>query len=231
MKYQNIIKRQTKVVLMIVICCVLVIIGASYALFMSFNSNKDNQVINAGDLNIAVTKMGAGGNDSTCLVPMDVLDYRDIEDSRVNCKTILKIENKGSLASEYTVYVKNDIANKGSDTYIDHNLIRLQLKQGTTSTVTEPESASVAYSYFTDGTIPEAMNTSRLLRSFPRHSLDNGQVTDDGYRYLIYTGQLQPGQTSYLSLDYFVDEQVLTNNVTGQTLRLITDVEALVLKN
>ena len=56
MNYKKVFKRETKVIAYIVICLTLVVIGTSYALFLKVDSNSNNQVVNAGSLEITYSQ-------------------------------------------------------------------------------------------------------------------------------------------------------------------------------
>jgi len=126
MNYKNILKRETKVIAYVVIALTLVVIGASYALFLQVNNNSNNQVVEAGSLVIEYS----GGNkinveenaENNCLMPMSD------EDGETNgCKYTLSITNRGTLPMVYDLLIYDEEIE--GNQLVNHNAIKHTIKK------------------------------------------------------------------------------------------------------
>lgn len=107
MKYKQIVKRETKVMFLIVAVLLVIVLGVSYAMFMQVNDNTNNQIVNTGTLQIEYASSNGyiSNNTYSELIPMadsDGLEQKGYEFS---------VKNTGSLPVTYSVYLyvnKND---------------------------------------------------------------------------------------------------------------------------
>ena len=102
MNYQNILKRQTSIILISVIFMVLIIIGVSYSLFMQVDESKDIQVLESGTLVLSSTK---GTTITSSTVPQSDYDGMNTEGYTFS------IKNTGTLDCYYTLYISNVASN------------------------------------------------------------------------------------------------------------------------
>lgn len=126
MNYKKIFKRETKVIVYVVICLTLAIIGSSYALFLKVKTNTNNQVVTAGSLVITYSNGNVISNNDaeSCLKPQDAT-----EASSGGCKFMLSITNNGTLPVEYNLLV---YYNDGVTNPLDYSLIRHSLTKSYT---------------------------------------------------------------------------------------------------
>ena len=127
MNYKAIIKRQSTVIAVAVICLTLATIGASYALFFQVESNSNNQVVTAGTLGVSYGS-GSSSITTTKLEPMS-------DDEALLSSTMtgtIYVENKGSLPAIYEVSIGDDIesfnarADKSeNDKLLSHEYLRI----------------------------------------------------------------------------------------------------------
>ena len=113
MNYQNILKRQTSIILISVIFMVLIIIGVSYSLFMQVDESKDIQVLESGTLVLSSTK---GTTITTSTVPQSDYDGMNIEGYTFS------IKNTGTLDCYYTLYISNVASNP-----LDYQYLRISI--------------------------------------------------------------------------------------------------------
>ena len=113
MNYQNILKRQTSIILISVIFMVLIIIGASYSLFMQVDESKDIQVLESGTLVLSSTK---GTTITTSTVPQSDYDGMNTEGYTFS------IKNTGTLDCYYTLYISNVASNP-----LDYQYLRISI--------------------------------------------------------------------------------------------------------
>ncbi len=102
MNYQNILKKQTSIILISVIFMVLIIIGTSYSLFMQVDESTDIQVLKSGTLVLSATK---GNTITTSTVPQSDYDGMNTEGYTFS------IKNNGTLDCYYTLYISNVASN------------------------------------------------------------------------------------------------------------------------
>ncbi len=107
MKYTSIFKRQSFIIVISIITISVIIIGASYALFVSSHQGED-QTLSAGTLSATFTEDTII---STNLVPLSDVDALAASD---NVYTF-SLSNTGSLAMEYKIayVIKTDVINSG----------------------------------------------------------------------------------------------------------------------
>ncbi|MBQ4583299.1 MAG: hypothetical protein IJA94_00120 [Bacilli bacterium] len=100
MNYKSIIKRQSFVIAMCVICLAVILTGTSYALFFQINTNTDNQVVEAGTLSVTYGKQSQMITE-TDLVPMT--DSSALQSSSVS--STIYIQNDGTLPATYELKI------------------------------------------------------------------------------------------------------------------------------
>ena len=113
MNYQNILKKQTSIILISVIFMVLIIIGVSYSLFMQVDESKDIQVLESGTLVLSTTK---GNTITTSTVPQSDYDGMNTEGYTFS------IKNTGTLDCFYTLYISNIASNP-----LDYQYLRISI--------------------------------------------------------------------------------------------------------
>ena len=113
MNYQNILKRQTSIILISVIFMVLIIIGVSYSLFMQVDESKDIQVLESGTLVLSSTK---GTTITSSTVPQSDYDGMNTEGYTFS------IKNTGTLDCYYTLYISNVASNP-----LDYQYLRISI--------------------------------------------------------------------------------------------------------
>lgn len=133
MKYTKIIKRETKIMIAVVIVMLIVVLGVSYALFMQVTDNTNNQVITTGTLQVEYASSNGyiTSDNYDELIPMS------------NDKGLLQkgysfsVKNTGNLPVTYKVYLfineddyNNDKANKkvSGDLFSDLSLIKYNIE-------------------------------------------------------------------------------------------------------
>jgi hypothetical protein len=167
MKYTKIIKRETKVMFLIVIILLIIVLGFSYALFMQVRSNSNNQVVTTGTLQVEYSSDNGyitNGN-YTDLVPVS-------NDSGLNQKGYaFSVKNTGNLPVTYYVYlyVNKDSYNEDKaagnikgDLFEDVSLIKYNI------TTNDEENTSI----------------NRL-------SEQPNKTDDELIKYQIYTGEIE----------------------------------------
>lgn len=127
MNYKAMIKKQTTIIAIAVICLTIATIGVSYALFFQVETNSNDQVVTAGSLNVSYGS-GSSSISATDLVPVS-------DEEALLSKTMtgtIYVENKGSLPAEYEVAIGNDLTafeereNKSdNDKLLSHDYLRV----------------------------------------------------------------------------------------------------------
>ena len=127
MNYKSIIKRQSTMIIVAVICLTLATIGISYALFFQVETNTNNQIVEAGTLNI---QYGAG---SSAITATELLPMTDEEALASSTMTgTIYIENAGTLPANYEVKLGDDteafnkrIDKAENDVLLSHEYIKI----------------------------------------------------------------------------------------------------------
>ena len=133
MKYTKIIKRETKIMIAVVVVMLVVVLGVSYALFMQVTDNTNNQVITTGTLQVEyASSNGYITNDNyNELIPMS--NDKGLVQKGYN----FSVKNTGNLPVTYKVYMfineedyNNDKANKkiAGDLFTNLNLIKFNIE-------------------------------------------------------------------------------------------------------
>ncbi len=127
MNYKAMIKKQSTIILIAVICLTIATIGVSYALFFQVETNSNNQIVTAGSLNVSYGS-GSSSINATNLLPMS--DEEALTSSTMT--GTIYVENKGSLPAEYEVAIGNDIESfeartdkTDTDELLSHDFIRV----------------------------------------------------------------------------------------------------------
>ena len=103
MNYKALIKKQSTVMAIVVICLTIATIGVSYALFFQIEANSNNQIVTAGTLDVSYGS-GTSAISATELVPMSDSEALSSE----TMTGTIYIENKGSLPANYEVKLGDD---------------------------------------------------------------------------------------------------------------------------
>ena len=121
MEYKKIIKRQTKVMIFVVLVSLFLIMGTSYAYFMKVDGNEKDQVITSGTLKIDYSNKNGyiDNNVYPNLVPMS-----NIEGLKQNGYDF-SVKNTGSLPVSYQVYLYVNKADYNKD--LNNNVISGEL--------------------------------------------------------------------------------------------------------
>ena len=138
MKYTKIIKRETKIMIAVVVVMLVVVLGISYALFMQVTDNTNNQVITTGTLQVEyASSNGYITNDNyNELIPMS--NDKGLVQKGYN----FSVKNTGNLPVTYKVYMfineddyNNDVANKKitGDLFNDLSLIKFNVETNNVS--------------------------------------------------------------------------------------------------
>ena len=126
MNYQNILKKQTSIILVSVIVMVLIIIGVSYSLFMQVDESNQVQVVESGTLVLSSTK---GNTITTNNLPLS-----DAE-GLGNEGYTFSVQNKGTLGYLYNLYVNN----KASSNPLEYEYIKISFDDGPAIKLSELE--------------------------------------------------------------------------------------------
>ncbi|MCI8467456.1 MAG: hypothetical protein HFI08_04630 [Bacilli bacterium] len=211
MNYKNIFKRETKVIAIVVICLTIVVIGASYAMFLQVDKNTDNQVVETGSL--VITYTNANGetisesdivSSNSCLDPMSDDDASILTD----CTYKLNILNRGTLPASYRLVMynnKNKLPKGG--TFVDHSLIRIGLKKGNETLAPMPNK-----------TLSEITHTTET----------EGVTAQNDIRYVLDEGVLEANQDISYSVQAWINEELATSAVSGQYIYLKLEVSGVV---
>lgn len=103
MNYKSIIKKQSFVIAVCVICLGIVLTGTSYALFFQVNTNTENQVVETGTLSVVYGKQSQMITE-TDLMPMT--DEEALQSSTIS--STIFIENDGTLPATYVLKIGED---------------------------------------------------------------------------------------------------------------------------
>jgi hypothetical protein len=205
MNYKKIFKRETKVIIYVVVCLTLVVIGGSYALFLQVNNNSNNQEVHAGSLVITYD----GGNtvvvpddDENCLTPQ-----ADDDGKSTGCNFKLSISNAGSLPMQYNLLIYNNESDAPSNaTLVDQSIIKYSLNK----------------KYNVAGTSSDITSTDNNIGSLAVFE-DPDKVDGDPEKKVLETSIIAAGETIEFSLNIWIDETASTD-IVGQYVYLKVDV-------
>ena len=110
LSFKNIFQRETKLATYIIVCCTILVLGISYAVFFQVNQNSNNQVVEAGDLTFTYQDGNqiTSSSKSSCFEPMSD-DEAGLFSS--NCAYQFSVQNTGSLMGSYTLTLTANSAN------------------------------------------------------------------------------------------------------------------------
>ena len=101
MKYTNIIKKEIKVMLVVVVILLMVVLGVSYALFMQVTDNTNNQVLTTGSLQIEYASTNGYIENDTYKELLPMSNDQGLLQSGYE----FSVKNTGSLPVAYNVYL------------------------------------------------------------------------------------------------------------------------------
>jgi len=198
MNYKKIFKRETKLIVYVVICMTILVIGTSYALFLQVDNNSNNQVVEAGSL--SVTYSGGNSisvddtNQTNCLMPQN-----DTKGSGSGgCSFRMSITNKGTLPMEYNLLIYDNASGtpKGA-TLVDHSLIRHSLKK-----------------QYTVAGKSETVTSAASIESLDSYNAN---------KKILEKAIIESGETITFSLNVWIDENA-SSEIIGQYVNLKLDV-------
>ena len=110
LSFKNIFQRETKLATYIIVCCTILVLGISYAVFFQVNQNSNNQVVEAGDLTFTYQDGNqiTSSSKSSCFEPMSD-DEAGLYSS--NCTYQFSVQNTGTLMGSYTLTLTANSAN------------------------------------------------------------------------------------------------------------------------
>lgn len=196
MSYKTIFKRETKVIVYVVIALTLVVIGTSYALFLQVDNNSNNQIVKAGSLTITYSQgnvINAGNSKGNCLTPQS-----DSAATSGACKYTLSIANTGSLPMQYNLLIYDDtIGAPSSARFVDHSLIKHSLNK----------------QYSTEGANSETVTSAKALSEL--------ELKED--KRVLESSTIDVGETITFSLNIWIREDASVS-IIGQYVYLKLDV-------
>ena len=175
LSFKNIFQRETKLATYIIVCCTILVLGISYAVFFQVNQNSNNQVVEAGDLTFTYQDGNqiTSSSKSSCFEPMSD-DEAGLYSS--NCTYQFSIQNTGSLMGSYTLTLT---ANSGNSAPADQVkvILKRQNAEGILETV---ESYPKKVSEITNGTLLEngEINVGESIVYSIQLYVDESTVTD-----------------------------------------------------
>lgn len=203
MDYKSIIKKQSFVIGICVICLAIIITGTSYALFFQVNTNTENQVIETGTLSVTY------GSQSQMITQTELRPMTDTEalESSTVSSTIF-IENTGTLPATYVLKIGEDWDTFYSrDDYSDND-----------------EMANLDY-------VKVAAYVGGEMILAPTFIWNLTPATDDSSMYVLKTGSLDVASTGNttetLVVKVWLDSTIPTSEI-GKYLYLKLDVTSLV---
>lgn len=220
MDYKKIFKRETKTIVYVVVCLTLVVVAASYAMFLQVDNNTDNQVIETGSLVITYTnKNGQTISESdvvtnnACLEPMT----DDESEGMTDCSYYLNIFNRGSLPASYRLVVYNNV-NELPDggRFVNHDAIKVHIKKGSKVDGND----SIQY-------VPVA-NSPALLSSLPHSSDTQFKTAQNEVKYVLDSGTLEAAGNISYNVQAFIHEDLTQGSLTGQYVYLKLEVTGIV---
>lgn len=191
-------KRETKIIVYVVIALTLVVIGTSYALFLQVNNNRDNQVVTAGSLVIEYAKGNTvivdENEDNNCLTPQG----DTTGSSTGGCNFTLSITNTGTLPMQYDLLIYDNREEAPSDVqFVDHALIRHSLKKQLSN----------------EGAPSETITSAKAL----------SELETKNDKKILETSSIAVGETILFSLNIWISDQITIDSI-GQYVSLKLDV-------
>ena len=208
MNYKKIFKRETKVILYVVIALTIVVIGASYALFMQVNDDSKNQVVTAGTLQITYSSSNdksttpggiITGEDLECLAPKS-----DEEGKTKGCQFTLSVTNTGTLPSAYSLLIYD---NTESTDLVTHDNIKYNLTKLSTPSSNKETNAQAV----------DITNTSGNLLS------NLTKKTDDNKKSILESSMIDVGETIQFSLHIWIKDGA-EESIIGKMVSLKLDI-------
>ena len=150
LSFKNIFQRETKLATYIIVCCTILVLGISYAVFFQVNQNSNNQVVEAGDLTFTYQDGNqiTSSSKSSCFEPMSD-DEAGLYSS--NCTYQFSVQNTGTLMGSYTLTLTANASNNAPADQIKV-ILKRQNAEGILETV---ESYPKKVSEITNGTLLE----------------------------------------------------------------------------
>ena len=105
-KVGSVLKTETKIIAIVVICLVITVIGISYALFFEVKGNEKNQIVKAGTLEFTYANGSQITNttNSDCFIPMS--NEEALRHSK--CEYKISITNTGTLPGNYNINLNSE---------------------------------------------------------------------------------------------------------------------------
>ena len=105
-KVGTVLKTETKVIAIVVICLVILVLGISYALFFEVKGNEKNQIVKAGTLEFSYANGSqiTNATNSECFIPMNNEEAL----SHSECEYKISITNTGTLPGNYNINLSSE---------------------------------------------------------------------------------------------------------------------------
>lgn len=213
MNYKNIFKRETKIIVYVVICLTLVVLGTSYALFLQVNNNSNNQVVQAGSLTITYTdgqtiNATDEDDDKNCLNPVSNTDGAGSK----GCQYKFSAQNSGTLPMTYDLLIYKDAtATRAGTTDVNFNQIHYSLtKEHTNGSQKSSE------------TLDNSKNTKKLS--------DLKDLNGDSSKKVLETAKIDAKENITFTLKIWIDENA-EESIIGQNVNLKLEVKGKVYEN
>ena len=175
LSFKNIFQRETKLATYIIVCCTILVLGISYAVFFQVNQNSNNQVVEAGDLTFTYQDGNqiTSSSKSSCFEPMSD-DEAGLFSS--NCAYQFSVQNTGSLMGSYTLTLTANSANTAPADQVKV-ILKRQNAEGILETV---ESYPKKVSEITNGILLEngEINVGESIVYSIQLYVDESTVTD-----------------------------------------------------
>ena len=175
LSFKNIFQRETKLATYIIVCCTILVLGISYAVFFQVNQNSNNQVVEAGDLTFTYQDGNqiTSSSKSSCFEPMSD-DEAGLYSS--NCAYQFSVQNTGSLMGSYTLTLTANSANTAPADQVKV-ILKRQNAEGILETV---ESFPKKVSEITNGILLEngEINVGESIVYSIQLYVDESTVTD-----------------------------------------------------
>ena len=205
MNYKNIFKRETKIIVYVVICLTLVVLGTSYALFLQVNNNSNNQVVQAGSLTVTYTdgttvSATSEDDDKNCLNPVSNADGADSK----GCKYEFSAQNSGTLPMSYDLLIYHETPT-ATTTNVNFDQIHFSLTKQHTLNNKQ-----------TNDSVNNNSNTKKLSE------LSN--YTSDTNKKVLETAKIEPKETIKFTLKIWIDENA-AESLIGKNVNLKIEVK------